>query len=268
MEYCAIINVRNGHCSENCAFCAQSAHHGNVEQPYELVDESILFAKADVLAKAGVQRYSLVASGGYAEDSFIERLAPIFEKLARDYPMALCASLGILTPAQAQRLKDVGVVRYHHNLETARSFYPQICDTHDFQERVDTVLAAQSVGLEVCSGGLWGLGESRDQRWELAEELAQLRPDSVPINVLTAMEGTPLAGAQRLSDEEIVLSIAKYRRMIPGALLRFCGGRQQLERQVQQACIQAGIGGVMVGGYLTVDGQALEEDLAFFGAPC
>ncbi len=264
VELCSIINARSGNCSEDCAFCAQSARHATDAPVYGLLDEEAVLAKARAMEAAGARRFDLVTAGyGFTEDDpDFHRILALYRRLRRETGLELCACLGVLTPGAARALAEAGVTRYNHNLETARSFFPRICTTHSYEERVATVRAARAAGLEVCCGGIIGLGETREQRVELALTLRELEVDSVPLNILVPRPGTPLAGAPPLPPEEILKTFAMFRFVLPDRLIRYAAGREGALGPLQPLGFLAGVNAMLVGGYLTTPGREVEADVA------
>lgn len=261
VDLCSIINAKSGACSENCKFCAQSAHHQTKIDVYDLLDEESIIERALQMEAEGAKRYSLVTSGrGISEGDFV-RVLGIYRRLARETNLKLCASLGIITEDMARRLREVGVTRYHHNLETAASYFPQICTTHSYQDRINTIKACQNADLEVCSGGIISLGETMGQRLEMAFTLRELRVQSVPLNILNPIVGTPLENQRMLPPLEILQTIAIYRFILPEARLRFAAGRENALRNLQAMGYLAGINATLVGSYLTTSGRTVAEDI-------
>lgn len=264
VELCSIVNARAGNCGEDCAFCAQSAHHSAGVAAHPLLDAEAVLAKARAMEAAGVRRFDLVTAGyGFREDDpdFL-RILDLYRRLRAETRLELCACLGHLTPGAARALAAVGVTRYNHNLETARSFFPRICSTHTYEEREATVRAAKAAGMEVCCGGVIGLGETPEQRVELALALRDLDVDSVPVNILNARPGTPLFGRPPLGAEEILKTFAVFRFLLPDKLIRYAGGREVNLGPLQPLGLLAGLNAMLVGGYLTTPGQELDQDLA------
>jgi len=260
-ELCAIVNAKSGRCSEDCAFCAQSSHHQTKATVYPLMGVVEILEAGQKATEAGARRFSIVTSGkGVLRDSDMERIATAVAGLT-EKGVSVCASLGLLTPEVASAFKKAGLKRYHHNLETSRSHYPAICSTHGFQDRVDTVMVAQRAGLEVCSGGILGLGETRSQRLELAFELRSLPVISIPINILNPIPGTPMERQQPLRPLEILKTIAVFRFILPDREIRTCGGREVNLRGLQPLMFTAGCTGTMIGNYLTTEGRETGQDL-------
>ncbi|MGD0230786.1 MAG: biotin synthase BioB [Syntrophorhabdales bacterium] len=239
VSLCAIINAKSGLCAENCRFCAQSAHYATDAPTYPLVGPEEI-VKAAFQAKAeGAHFFGIVTSGTSIADE----------------------DLGMLDFTRAEALREAGLFRYHHNLETARSFFDSICSTHDYGEDVETVLSAKRAGLSVCSGGIIGLGETMGHRIELALTLRELDVDSVPINILNPISGTPLANAPPLDPLEILATIAIFRFLLPDKDLKLCGGKERNLRQLLPLGIVAGCNSLMTGDYLTTTGRNTELDL-------
>jgi len=261
VDLCSIINAKSGECSEDCKYCAQSAHHQTDVDVYDLLDEEAILERAHQMEAEGAKRYSLVTSGrGISEEEFVKALG-IYRRLARETNLKLCASLGIITEDMARRLRETGVTMYHHNLETSESYFPHICTTHSYQDRINTVKACQAAGLDICSGGIISLGETMDQRLEMAFALRELRVQSVPINILSPIVGTPLENQPVLPPLEILQTIAIYRFILPEAMLRFAGGRENALRNLQAMGYSAGINATLVGSYLTTSGRTVAEDI-------
>ena len=257
---CSIINAKSGKCSENCAFCVQSGHFDTEAPVYPLKDKDEILAAAATAKTIGAQRFSLVTSGRGPSDREVDRIAAIISEIRGKVGIEVCASLGIMSRAQLQRLKDAGMSRYHHNLETSREYFDRIVSTHTFDERVETIRAAQAAGLEVCAGGIVGLGESEADRISLAITLRDLEVDSVPFNILIPLPGTPLAHLTPLSPAEILRAIALFRIICRKGPLRLCAGRESALGDFLAMAFMAGADGMMIGGYLTQRGRMPEED--------
>lgn len=262
-DMCSITNARSGRCSEDCKWCAQSSHYKTKIDTYELVDPDFAIEQAINNEKKGVHRYSLVTSGRKVNDNNLQKLIDVYKKISEKSDIHLCASMGLLSKDQLKMLKEAGIGHYHCNLETARSYFPELCTTHTYEEKVLTIKAAQEIGLSVCSGGIIGMGETMEQRIELAIELRELGILSIPINFLMPVEGTPLESAQQLSDDEILTTLAIFRIINPTAMIRFAGGRQ-LIKHIQQKALQAGVSAALVGDLLTTVGSDIDEDICNF----
>jgi biotin synthase len=261
VDLCSIINAKSGECSEDCKYCAQSAHHQTDVDVYDLLDEEAILERALQMEAEGAKRYSLVTSGrGISEGDFVKALG-IYRCLARETNLKLCASLGIITEDMARRLRETGVTMYHHNLETSESYFPHICTTHSYQDRINTIKACQAAGLDICSGGIISLGETMGQRLEMAFALRELKVQSVPINILSPIVGTSLENQRVLPPLEILQTIAIYRFILPEVRLRFAGGRENALRNLQAMGYLAGINATLVGSYLTTSGRTVAEDI-------
>ena len=260
IRLCAITNAKSGRCPEDCAYCAQSISYDTGVEIFPLISVNELVEKAREAAVCGVENFSIVTSGTVVDcpDEQAEIIAML--KRIEEQKMAPCASLGFLDAATAGRYRQAGLKHYHHNLETARSFFPQICTTHDYEKAVATVKTAKEAGLYVCSGGIMGLGESWAQRVELALTLRELRVDSIPLNFLQPVSGTPLADQPGLTSYQALLTIAMFRLVCPACDIRICGGRQRAFGDFQSWLFAAGANGLMVGNYLTTSGRQWQDD--------
>lgn len=259
-DTCSIINARSGRCSENCKWCAQSAVFKTNIEEYELVDEQTCLQMARLNDKYGVDKFSFVTSGRALSDRNIDRLCDYARKIKETSELHLCASMGLLKKTQLQKLMDAGIKRYHCNLETSPHYFSSLCTTHTTTEKIETIRAAQEIGMEVCSGGIIGMGESMEDRIDLALTLRELGIKSIPMNILNPIPGTPLEGAPALSDEEILTTIAVFRFIHPDAYLRFAGGRM-LIAHIETEAIRAGINAAIVGDLLTTVGSKVLEDM-------
>ncbi len=257
-DLCSINNIKSGECTEDCTFCSQSIHFKTNSPTYDLMTTTQALQVASVLEKQGVHKHSLVSSGKHLDDEDLIKLSSIYQALSLS-SLDLCASHGILNKKQAQVLKDSGVKRYHHNLESSANYYKEVCTTHPYQDRIDTIKACQSVGLEVCSGGIWGLGESREDRIDMLVTLKELKVNSVPINILCPVEGTPLENQQPIDPFEIMKTLAIYRIILEDVEIRLAGGRVQLEDHLEQV-YKCGLSGILTGDYLTTTGFTVEKD--------
>lgn len=264
LELCSIVNAKSGKCSENCIFCSQSIHYNTDIQEYEFLDDEVILENAKKLEAQGVKRFSLVTSGKGLTETLLKQTVQVFRRLKDETNLALCASLGLLTTEQAEQLKDAGVIRYHHNLEASKEFFPTMCNTHSFQDRIDTIKNAQKAGMEVCAGGIWGIGESWQNRISMACSLRELGVDSIPVNLLMPIEGTPTGKNAPLSFEDVLKMTCIYKILNPGVPIRLCGGRPLLSRPQQLELLNTSLDALMVGNYLTEKGIGLEKDLAFF----
>lgn len=260
-DLCTIINAKSGKCSEDCKYCAQSSHFKTNASVYPLVNSEIALEEAKKVEREGANRFSLVTSGkGILSDSKeMEKLENIYKILKERTTLSLCASHGICDKEVLVKLKEAGVTTYHHNLEACKDFYPNICSTHTYEDRVKTVLNAKEVGLRVCSGGILGLGETPIDRIKLAFELRELDVDSVPINILTPIAGTPLENAKEIEPLELIKTMSVFRFILPNKALRYAGGRIKLGKY-QSLGIRAGINSALTGNFLTTTGNTIESD--------
>lgn len=262
---CTIMNVKSGRCSEDCAFCAQSSRYRTGAAVYSLVSVDDMVTRALEAKEAGASRFSLVASGRGPASRELDILAEAVCQIRARAGIKVCASLGIVDRQGLETLKAAGLSRYHHNLETSEAFFPGIVSSHTYRERVDTIRAAKEVGLEVCSGGIIGLGETAVDRMAMALALRDLGVDSVPLNILVPIEGTPLADLSGIAVEEILRTIAVFRLVNPGIPLRIAGGRDGTLADFQAMAFWAGADAMLIGGYLTVRGRSVDMDLSLVG---
>ena len=261
VELCSIVNAKSGTCSQNCAFCAQSSHHNtNIEQ-YPLISKEEIVRQSQEAAKNGAKCFGIVTSGPAVSDAELDEICEAIEAIRAEGKIIPDASLGHLTEERARKLKDAGLIRYHHNLETSRSYFPKICTTHSYESRINTIKTAKDAGLEVCSGGVFGLGEGIEDRVELALTLKELDVNSVPLNFLIPVPGTKLEGALPLSADEALLTIALFRILLPDKHIKVCAGREKVLGERQKEMFSAGANGMMIGGYLTQAGRSVKEDL-------
>jgi len=258
---CVILNAKSGQCSQDCAFCAQSAHHKTGVKIYPLLDIEMLIENALTAQENGATNFSMVTSGQKLSGKEIDRISLAAEKIRQKTDLTVCASLGELTGAMAKQLKQSGVTNYHHNLETAGSYFQEICTTHDYEEDIHTIKEAASAGLRICSGGILGLGESWEQRIELAATLRDLNVDSIPINFLNPIPGTKLENRPLVKPMEALKSIAIFRMMNPEKDIPICGGREITLKDLQSWVFMAGADGLMTGNYLTTKGRSIEMDM-------
>jgi biotin synthase len=257
---CSIINARSGNCTENCRFCAQSARYQTGAATYALIDSEQAMTVALDNEAHGVHRLSLVTSGHSVDTATLKQLVKLYHQISEQTNMELCASMGFLDQRRADQLVAAGVNRYHCNLETNKERFAEICSTHSWQDKVDTLTIAAEAGMSVCSGGIIGMGETMNDRIALALELRGIGVQSIPLNILTPIAGTPYAELEPLSVEEILTTIALFRFINPDAVIRIAGGRQQLGAD-QYRCFSAGANGAIVGNYLTTTGSSIAEDL-------
>lgn len=259
---CMIINAKSGHCSEDCRFCAQSVHYQTGAPVFPLKSREQIVTEAQHAARSGARCFGIVTSGSrISPGAELDSVLGALRDIRATTDIAPSASLGLLDEATANALAAAGCVTYHHNLETAQSFFPHICTTHDYAEDLETVRLAKAAGMKVCCGGLFGLGESVEQRLEFGLTLRELFIDSVPINFLNPVPGTPLAAAPPLEPMEALKIVALFRYLMPDRHITVCGGRGSTLGDFQSWIFHAGASGMMAGNYLTTPGRQLSDDL-------
>lgn len=256
-----LANIKKNYCSEDCAFCGQSAFFNTGIDSYQLLPAEEIVERAKKALDEGAESYCLVAAWREPSDSDFQKVCNIIEQINDQVGIGIECSLGFLTANQAKQLKALGVRRYNHNLETSRSKFPQICTTHTYQDRIDTLLIARQAGLELCTGGIIGMGETRNQRLELILELAKIGPEEVTINLLVAMPGTPLELQTPLPFEEILRMFAVTRFALPKAIIKISGGREVHLKDSGEELLLSGANGIISSGYLTMDGNEMKKDL-------
>jgi len=257
---CSITNAKSGKCSEDCKFCAQSSHYRTGAPSYPLKTAKQIVEEAREAARNGAEFFGIVTSGRKLKTK--KEWVEIFKAIegVRGIGLSPCASPGIIDSEKAKEFKSAGLFRYHHNLETARGFFKNICTTHDYEEDVASVRAAKAAGLSVCAGALIGMGESISHRIELAETLRKLNVDSVPLNILNPVKGTPLSHIKALPPMEILMTLAIFRFMLPDKDIKLCGGKEKNLRQLLPLGIVAGANSLMTGNYLTTAGRSSSLD--------
>lgn len=263
-DTCSIVNGRSGRCTENCKWCAQAAGHHTGCREYDFVSDEEYFATLRANDRAGVHRFSIVCSGRKVAMNDIRRYCDLYRRSAQETGMSFCASMGLLNLAEMQALYDAGVRRYHCNLETAASFFPTLCTSHTREDKLRTIGYAIQVGMEVCSGGIIGMGETLRQRLELAAESRDAGAVSIPVNLLNPIKGTPLENQPLISEPEVVLTAALMRLVAPAQSIRFAGGRARMSQSATARMLRGGVNGAIVGDMLTTIGNAMEDDRKLF----
>ncbi len=263
LDTCSIMNARSGKCSEDCKWCSQSKFHSSAVEVYPLVSYSAIEAMAQGVERNGVKRFSLVTSGKAVTGADLDRVCDSYSKLSQSTNLYLCASMGLVDLEGMQKLYQSGVRRYHCNMESSRDFFAKLCTTHSYDEKIATIRYAQQVGMEVCSGGIIGMGETLEDRINLALTLREMDITSIPINVLNPIKGTALEGTAPLSTEEILQCFALFKIINPTARVRFAAGRAMFSH-VQQSALQGGVDAAMVGDLLTTVGSDTKSDRALF----
>ncbi len=260
VDLCSIINAKSGACPEDCSYCAQSSRSKADIQVYTLLDEEIILKKAREASSNNVKRFCIVTSGKTASKDDLKRIASIVGKV-RGLGLLPCATLGLLDEDGLKLLRDSGLDRFHHNLETSERFFPSICSTHTYADKLRTIEAVKRTGLSLCSGGIFGLGETWHDRIDMAFALRDIGADSVPINYLTPVDGTPLAGMSTLDPLEALSIISIYRIIMPLSQIRVCGGRVQTLGELNPLIFLAGADGLLTGNYLTTTGKDYSDDI-------
>lgn len=231
VDSCSIVNARSGMCGEDCKWCAQASRHHTGCATYNFLDPEEVMDAAHANEREGIRRFSLVTSGRAVTGNDLDKFCDVFRTLSKQTDLYLCASMGIIGEEGMRKLKDAGVKRYHCNMETSEKFFKTLCTTHTPEDKKKTIRAARNAGLEICSGGIIGMGETMADRIDFAFELLSLDVDSVPINILTPIKGTPLENTPLISEEEIIRTVALFRFILPTKSLRFAGGRMRLDRK-------------------------------------
>ena len=262
-ELCTIVNARSGRCSEDCRFCAQSCryHTGAEEYPFRSPGEIVAEGKRN--EAAGVQRFSVVTAGRGLHGQELEQALEAYRRLRAETGLGLCASHGFQTEEEFRAMKEAGVTRYHANLETSRRNFPNICTTHTYEDKLANIRRAQNAGLEVCSGGILGMGETWEDRIDMALDLSELGAVSIPLNLLTPIPGTPLADMPPMTEEEVLRSVAIFRLLNPAAWVRMAAGRGQFP-DGGGALFRSGANAAITGDMLTTTGTGTARDRALF----
>jgi biotin synthase len=266
VELESLINAKSGACPEDCAFCSQSVRYHTGVDVYPFLDVDEILDAAHATRAAGATQFCIVVAVRGPEERLLRRVLDAVDVVQRETGLEVACSLGLLTEEQAARLADAGVRRYNHNLETCRARFPEICTTHSYDDRVETARRARDAGMELCCGGILGMGETVEERVDFAFELAALEPCEVPINLLDPRPGTPMDGRAPLSPREALQAIALFRLILPGAWLRLAGGRERVLGELQAMGLLAGANALIVGNYLTTTGRSAEEDHALLEA--
>ena len=263
IDTCTILNGKSGLCTENCKYCAQSAHNHTGVKEYPMLTVGEIVERGLENAKLGVDRFDVVTAGLRLNDEDVDTLCRAYSQIKEQTDLELCSSNGLLSYEQFVRLHDAGVTRIHNNLETSRRFFPSVCTSHTYDEKIETIRAAKKAGMEICSGGIIGMGETMEDRIDMALELQSLGVRSIPINVLMPIKGTALENQPPLSDEEILRTIALFRFINPKADIRLAGGRKLLDDHGRQA-FKSGANASIIGNMLTSIGNNVDEDFAMF----
>ena len=263
-DMCSLVNAKSGGCAEDCGFCAQSRFAEAQTPMHAMMDPEQILEHARAAEAAGAHRFCMVTQGQGLSKRDFEKILEGAKLVAEKTNLKRCASIGHMSPARAKALKEAGIQRVHHNVETAQSYYGEVTSTVRYEGRIRTIQAVREAGLETCVGGILNLGESREQRVEMAFELAAINPTSVPINLLNPRAGTKFGDREYMDPWEAVKWIAIFRLILPEALFRLCGGRVENLGELQPLAVKAGLNGVMMGNFLTTLGNEPRQDRAMF----
>ena len=263
VEFCSLVNARNGKCSQNCRYCAQSSHYRTDIESYPLIDGETVKKAALEAKEHHVSRFAVVTSGKSPDESDFDGIVDLIKEINKIDGLQSCASIGILTEEQAKKLALSGLKRFHHNINTSRSYYPEVCTTHSWDDRLNTCKLVKKYGMELCCGVILGMGETVEQRIEMALELAEIHPDSIPINILMPIPQTPFENYfDKIDEENILRTLAIFKIANPDSVLRFCGGRMRLSEENQILALKSCVEGILTGNYLTTTGKSPDEDIA------
>lgn len=263
VEFCSLISARTGKCSQNCKYCAQSSHYMTNIETHPLVSIEEVRNAAEESKKNKANRFAIVTSGKSPDESDFDKMLEMIKEINKVGGLKSCASLGILNEEQARRLKEAGLNRYHHNINTCRSYHDEICTTHSFDDRINTVKLVKKYGMTLCCGVILGMGETVEQRIEMALELAEIQPDSIPVNFLTPIKGTPFENyLDKIDEDNILRTLAIFKIANPNAVIRYAGGRQiRLNKENMEYALKNCVEGILIGNYLTTIGISPEEDI-------
>ena len=262
IEVCSIISAKTGKCSENCKYCSQSIHNHADIVCHPLLEVEEVYKSALKAKENGATRFCIVTSGRSEEGKDFEKILEMIKAVASIDGIHCCASLGLLNEEQIKQIKDAGVERFNHNINTSKNYHKEICTTHNFEDRINTVKLLTKHGIEACTGVILGMGETREDRVDMALSLAELNPKTVPINILNPIKGTRLEGYEdKITEEEVIRTICIFRLVLPNAILRYAGGRKtRFSKEMQKLGLRAGINGMLSGDYLTTDGVDINDD--------
>ena len=262
VEFCSLINARSGKCSQNCKYCAQSSYYRTHIESYPLVDIEKVRTSALEAKSHKASRFAIVTSGKTPDESDFDKILEMIDEVNKIKGLKSCASIGILNEQQAKKLAERGLKRFHHNINTSKSYYPEICTTHSWNDRFNTCRLVKKYGMELCCGVILGMGETVEQRIEMALELRDIQPDSIPINILMPIVETPFENYyDKIDEENILRTLAIFKIANPNSILRLCGGRMRLSEDNQKKALKTCIEGIMTGNYLTTAGKSPEQDI-------
>lgn len=260
-DICTIVNGKSGKCSENCKFCSQSSFYHTCAGEYPLLDKESIVKEAMNNAEQGMLRFSIVTSGRRLNDNEVDIMCDVIREIRKNTDISVCASFGLLNEEQYRKLKDAGVARIHNNIETSENNFPNVCTTHTFSDKINAIKAAQKAGLDICSGGIMGLGENNEDRVNMAFTLRELNVKSIPVNMLNPIPGTPFENNKKLTEKDMCRICAVYRFILPDAFIRLAGGRGLMENKGRD-CFLSGANAAISGNMLTTSGITFETDLA------
>ena len=262
VEFCSLVNARSGKCSQNCKYCAQSSHYRTDIEEYPLISNEEVVKAALEAKDNGVIRFAVVTSGKSPDEENFDKVLSFVDELNKLEGIRSCASIGILTEEQAKELAKHGLKRVHHNINTSESYYGEICTTHSWQDRLNTCKFVKKYGMELCCGVILGMGETVEQRIEMALELKEIQPESIPINILMPIAKTPFENYHnKIDDENILRTLAIFKITNPNAIIRFCGGRMRLSDENQELALKTCVEGILTGNYLTTTGKSPQDDI-------
>ena len=261
VEFCSIISARTGKCSQNCRYCAQSSHYNTNIETHPLLEVDTVIEAAKDSVKNGADRVAIVTSGKTPDESDFDKMLEMIEALNKE-GIKSCASIGILNEEQAKKLADKKLVRFHHNINTCKSYHPEICTTHTYEDRISTVNLVKKYGIELCCGVIIGMGETVEQRIEMAMELSEINPDSIPVNILTPIPNTPFESyIDKIDEENILRTLAIFKIACPKASIRLAGGKKaRLSETSIEKAFKYCVDSTIVGNYLTTTGFSPEQD--------
>lgn len=261
VEFCSIINARSGKCSQNCRYCAQSSHYNTNIESFPLIDVETVVKVAHDSVNNGANRVAIVTSGKTPDESDFDTMLDMIKALNKE-GIKSCASIGILNDEQAKKLAEAGLVRFHHNINTCKSYHPQICTTHTYEDRLNTTKLVKKYGMELCCGVILGMGESVEQRVEMAMELAEINPESIPVNILTPIKNTPFENyGDKIDEENVLRTLAIFKIACPNASIRIAGGKKaRLSEETIEKAFRYCVDSTIVGNYLTTTGFSPEDD--------
>ena len=260
-DICTIVNGKSGKCSENCKFCSQSSFYHTCAGEYPLLDKESIVKEAMNNAEQGMLRFSIVTSGRRLNDNEVDIMCDVIREIRKNTDISVCASFGLLNEEQYRKLKDAGVARIHNNIETSENNFPNVCTTHTFSDKINAIKAAQKAGLDICSGGIMGLGENNEDRVNMAFTLRELNVKSIPVNMLNPIPGTPFENNKKLTEKDMCRICAVYRFILPDVFIRLAGGRGLMENKGRD-CFLSGANAAISGNMLTTSGITFETDLA------